>query len=73
MALHGLIHVNRHNIGEWSAVRVVTRPDGRHTYEWTVELNGVQHVGRLTHHYDDGAARLASAVLAAYAQRQENP
>ena len=72
MALHGLVEVNEQPIGAWSATRKHLTSKGVGTYEWTVELHGHTTRGTLTHTYTDGAAVLASMVLAAGAAQLAN-
>lgn len=65
MALHGTIAVNGRQVGAWDARRVETHPTGRHCYHWRADLAGERVSGDLWHEYRDGAAVLASLVLAA--------
>lgn len=55
MSLHGIIQVNGTTIGSWSAQRIVTRPDGVHTYRWTATERERKWAGDLQHDYADGA------------------
>ncbi len=71
MALHGDIRVNGQVIGCWSAQRVLTRQNGRHTYRWEAYDKGRHTTGDLDHNYDEGAIALAAKVLRAAQQAME--
>lgn len=70
MALHGLIEVNYHPVGEWQAVRIAGEPGEECTYQCTVYTRDIK-TGKsgepvefeLRHHYDHGAIWLAGSVL----------
>ena len=74
MALHGMVCVNGAVIGAWSAVRGdnVTVTGGPLTYRYRYEVEFLptatrrasRREGFLKHRFDDGAAVLASKVLA---------
>jgi hypothetical protein len=73
--LHGEIKVNGHEIGRWSARRLVHPPSpGANEYE--IEVTYVDPEGRewgyrdtLWHNFGDGAITLAAEVLALVAPK----
>ncbi|MGV8847776.1 hypothetical protein [Tessaracoccus sp.] len=64
MALHGQIKVNDEVIGSWGAKRGSPNTDGSFTYQTLVTINGKTKRGTVQHQFGDGAALLASKVLA---------
>lgn len=71
MSLHGTVNVNGHHIAEWQADRVTNRDKGAlgfdvvSEYEWWYKpLGGNGFGGTVEHKFSDGAAVLASLVLA---------
>jgi non-ribosomal peptide synthetase component E (peptide arylation enzyme) len=71
MALHGDIRINGTLLGYWDARRLtdLKRGTDTYTYEWSMKIwkddQEFTASGELDHHYDDGAAALAAAVLSA--------
>lgn len=74
MALHGEVKINGDILGTWVATRMDESPTFQDEKEYRVQWQPVERVvqyeGRLTHRYSEGAASLASKVLA-WAAEQE--
>jgi len=68
MSLHGPIHVNDARIGYWCATRVLTGDPN--VYDCWVDVNFIRNEFQITHRYEDGAAALASKVLAEWSVQE---